>query len=654
MQDIAEFLSTHDLFSGLDEEALERLVERVEVEDFEAGATIFKQGERSQGRVLVVRRGAVELVDGDGRVLDVLGEGELLGHPSMLSGLPFGFEARAQEDSRCYSMTASDVIPLLARRSSLSYLTRSLLQPRGPGGAAAEADVASAEMTQQPARALIRREPVTCAADRPLREVAQVMSDENVNSMVVRAENGELGIVTDSDIRSRVVAEGMSVDAPVGEVVSGPLTTVGADAAGADVMLEMLDKDVRHVGVLSPRGELLGVLGGIDLVAAEARTPFALRREIAQARDKEELSEAAERLRSTVVALHATKLPPQQIGRVISVVADALVRRMIELAIESKGTAPAEFAWLALGSHGRRETVPSSDVDSGMAWVDESEQESSGSDPRRVIASEEVVGYMRTIAGDVEDCIRVVGWRLDPHGVTASSEFSASSMGTWRRSIGNWLQNPGDEKVLIATSILLDGRTVYGSAELDPRAILLEPENRATLLPSMLRLALAQKLPTGFRGNIVVESSGEHSGTFDIKHGGLLSVVDIARFGALKAGAKVTATIERLRAASELGAIDPHMPGRSRRPTTSSPRSGSSTRFGSSSRETSQMTMSTRMSSQSSRDGICARHSARSPLCRSRCRAGACSQELPANSDRLLDFALGGVLPLAALAVRPP
>jgi CBS domain-containing protein len=91
---------------------------------------------------------------------------------------------------------------------------------------------------------------------------------------------------------------------------------------------------------------------------------------------------------------------------------------------------------------------------------------------------------------------------------------------------------------------------------MDPRAILLEPENRARLLPSMLRLALAPRVPTGFRGNIVVESSGEHSGTFDIKHGGLLPVVDIARFAALKAGATVTATIERLRAASELGAIE--------------------------------------------------------------------------------------------------
>src|SRR4051794_19430092 len=147
-------------------------------------------------------------------------------------------------------------------------------------------------MTRQPARALIRREPVSCEADSPLREVARLMRDENVNSMVVRGEQGELGIGTESDLRSLVVAGGMSVDVPGGEVASGPLTTVAADDAGADVMLEMLDTDVRHVGLLSPRGELLGVLGGIGLVAAEARRVFALRHEIARARGKQELSEA--------------------------------------------------------------------------------------------------------------------------------------------------------------------------------------------------------------------------------------------------------------------------------------------------------------------------------------------------------------------------
>src|SRR5690242_13136052 len=129
MPDIAEFLKAHDPFSGLDQQDLERLAERVEVKDFEAGTTIFSEGEGPQGKVLVIRRGVVELVEGN-RVLDVLGEGELIGHPSMLSGLPSGFEARAEEDGTSYSMAASDVIPLLARGSGLSYPKRALL--RGP------------------------------------------------------------------------------------------------------------------------------------------------------------------------------------------------------------------------------------------------------------------------------------------------------------------------------------------------------------------------------------------------------------------------------------------------------------------------------------------------------------------------------------------
>ena len=71
-----------------------------------------------------------------------------------------------------------------------------------------------------------------------------------------------------------------------------------------------------------------------------------------------------------MIALRRADLAPAQVGGVISAVADALIRRMIELAIESQGPPPAEFCWMSLGSHGRREPVPSSDVDSGMAWRD--------------------------------------------------------------------------------------------------------------------------------------------------------------------------------------------------------------------------------------------------------------------------------------------
>ncbi len=195
----------------------------------------------------------------------------------------------------------------------------------------------------------------------------------------------------------------------------------------------MLDNDIRHVPVVSARGEVLGVIVGIDLVAAEAHAPFMLRRAIGEAETAEEqLRGASDQLNPMVVALHGAGLGAAQISAIISVVADALVRRMIEIAVKSAGLPPGEFAWIALGSHGRREAVPSSDVDSGMAWA-ETRTRADGSGANRVTGRRRRSAATCTRSRRRSPMQRSVGWRLDPHGVTAAGSFSASSIGEWRR-----------------------------------------------------------------------------------------------------------------------------------------------------------------------------------------------------------------------------
>jgi CBS domain-containing protein len=553
MHDIAEFLGGRDPFSGLDEAALDELAARTEVEFFPAGTTIIPQGQLSQGRIRVVRRGAVELLD-HGRPVDLLGEGEMLGHPSVLSGLPARLEARAKEDTLAYSLAAEDVIPLLGQPSSLRFLTRSLLA-RGGRGSDGEIVPPSPEVAQQPASALIRRPPVISPAEMTLREAAKLMDARQVSSIIVELGHGNYGIVTDSDLRSKVVAGRLSSDDPVSAAMTSPVFGVTADQTGADVMMTMIDHDTRHVPVFSARSEVLGVIVAIDLVAAETGSPFVLRRAIAKAKSKDQLQDIAGRLNSTVVTLHRAELSPVQVSELTSAVADALIGRMIELGIESEGPPPAEFCWMSLGSHGRREPVPSSDVDSGMAWRDVPEKDPL-SPAGRSLASGRIVDYMRGIASNVADCVRVIGWRLDPHGVTASGAFSASSIEDWRRSIESWLAHPTDSRVLIATSILLDGRIVYGPQRgLDVKELLYETSDRSTLERWMLRLALTAKPPTGFMHNIVVEDSGALKGTFDIKRGGLLPIVDLARYAALRAEIRATPTLERLRGAAEEGVL---------------------------------------------------------------------------------------------------
>ena len=552
MHDIAEFLGGRDPFSGLDEAALEALAAKTEVEFFPAGTTIVTQGALSQGRIRVIRRGSVELVD-RGRAVDQLGEGEMFGHPSVLSGLPARLEARAKEDTLAYSLAADDVVPLLGRPSGIKYLTRSLLARTPPGGDGGLVSP-SPEVAQQTAGALVRRPPVIVDADLSLRETARSMSTNDVSAVLVELGHGEHGIVTDSDLRSKVIGGKLTPEDPVNAAMTTPVFTVGRDQTGADVMLTMLEHDIRHVPVLSPRSEVLGVIVAIDLVAAETRSPFVLRRSIARAKSKNELRDIAARLNSTVVTLHRAQLSPVQVSELTSAVADALIARMIDLGIESEGPPPAEFCWMSLGSHGRREPVPSSDVDSGMAWRDAPEDDPLSA-AGRALASTRTGDYMRGLAAHVADCVRVIGWKLDPHGVTASGAFSASSIEDWRRAIEGWLSRPSDNRVLIATSILLDGRIVYGSKALDVKPLLFETGNRSQLERWMLRLALAAKPPTGFRQDIVVEDSGEQKGTFDIKTGGLLPIVDLARYAALKAHVRATPTLERLRAAAEQGVL---------------------------------------------------------------------------------------------------
>jgi CBS domain-containing protein len=553
MHDIAEFLGGRDPFSGLDTAALDRLARRTEVEFFPAGTTIFPQGERPQDRIRVIRKGSVELLD-HGSPVDRLGEGEMFGHPSVLSGEPTRYEAKASEDSLVYALASDDVIPLLGRQSSAQFLARSLLKRGGPTEGV---EAPSAEVARQSAGSLVRRPPVICEPSATLRDAARIMDSEVASSVLVPLGNGDFGIVTDSDLRSSVVAGRVSPDDRVTAAMSSPVFGVGADQTGADVMLTMIDHDIRHVPVFSSPTEVQGVIVAIDLIAAEARSPFVLRREIARARNSGELREAAGQLLSTVVGLHRAQLTPFHVSDVVSAVTDALVRRMIELAIETEGPPPAEFTWMALGSHGRREPVPSSDVDSGMAWRGAPEDDPLHSAASRALASSRTEQYMGSVAASVADCIRVLGWKLDPHGVTAGSSFSASSIEDWKSSIQSWLTQPSDNRVLIAVSILLDGRVVYGPERgLDVKALLLEEaRGRHSLEDWMLRLALAARPPTGFIRNIVVSASGKRQQALDIKHGGLLPIVDLARYVALKGDIQANHTLDRLRAAVDQGVM---------------------------------------------------------------------------------------------------
>ena len=544
LSDVVDFLRVHAPFDALSVSDVEDVAASAEIEFHLAGTTIFSQGAEPAEHVRVVRSGAVAIIF-DELVLDLLGVGELFGHGSMLSGLPAGFTARAHEDTLCYRIGHEAALRVLARPESVGFVARSLLASRGdvldPGSARTANGRDPAHL---PVGSLIRAQPAVVAPDTTIRETARLMNETGATAVVVTLP-GSLGIVTDRDLRSRVVAAGVSVEEPVSAVMTAPAYTVAPDRLGGGVLLEMLDRGIRHFPVISARGELVGVVEDLDLIAVETRNSFYVRRQIAASDTVGELAAAAAQIRPMVVALHDTKLAATSIAAIYSVVLDALTRRMVELTAAEIGEPDAPFAWLALGSQARREAVPSSDIASAIVWY-------GNADERSTRPQLHDLGT-RVVAG-----LTACGLHADDHGATASDIRFVRSEESWRRVARSWLENPTQEKALLLISVLVDSRPVWGIHAGTPVAeeFCLAPRHPG-LLRQLARFALSYRPPTGFLRGLVVEHSGERRGQLDLKHGGVVPIVDLARWAAMSAGVTCTSTAERLRVAGDAGTLAP-------------------------------------------------------------------------------------------------
>jgi CBS domain-containing protein len=351
------------------------------------------------------------------------------------------------------------------------------------------------------------------------------------------------GILTDRDLRSRVIAGGISPAAAVSAAMSAPAYTVKPGALGGDALLEMLERGIRHLPVVTSDRAVIGVLEPVDVQAAQSLSSFGIRRTIARAAGFEDLGRASAALRPMVIALHEAGLAATGIATMYSVLLDALTRRAIELAIDIGESPGGDFSWLALGSQARREATPGSDLDSAIVWYGD-------------VPEEEIRPSLHRLAQTVAGRLSEWGLPVDSHGATASDVVFVRSLESWQRVARSWIERPEQEKALILVSLLADSRPVWGVHAGTPLSDMFRAaRDRPQLLRLLGRLALAQRPPTGFRRALVLEHGGERRGQLDIKRAGLLPIVDLARWAAMTAGVTSASTIERLRAAGDAGSL---------------------------------------------------------------------------------------------------
>jgi CBS domain-containing protein len=493
LSEIARFLAARAPFDALGPEELGELAGQTEIEFFLAGAPILTEDGGPVTFLRVVHSGAVDIIHND-RLLDLLAVGDAFGHAAMLSGLPPGFEARAAEDTLCYRIPVAVARPLLERAAHRELQ----LGIHDPG--------------HQPVARLIRAPTVTCEPMESIREVARRMTAAGAGAAIIDLRDTGFGIVTDRDIRTKIVALGVPLSAPVASVMSSPVFSVTPDRIGGEVLFELLERGFRHAPVVNERGQLIGVVEDADLFAVQPRSWFGARRSISRASTADDLVAVAERLPEVVVELHRSNLRALEVARVLSALVDALTVRVLELAAGAIQLPADGLVWVAVGSQARREMTPASTARGAVVCSEPPPPE-----------------WLESVAGTLSRC-GLVGQVI-------------------ARTPAEWTAAVGDDE--LGLTVLVERRPLWGT----PREPLPVAQNgaRERVLAALARRALAYSPPTGFDADAVLASDGTRQAELDIRRAAVIPIVELARWAGAAGGIVEGSTPERLRAAGQSG-----------------------------------------------------------------------------------------------------
>ena len=535
--EMLNFLQGHALFKELPEQVLHVVASATDVRYCKAGTQIVEFGEPAQFLHLV-RSGAVEVFHRDGSLYDRMNEGGYFGEFGLLHRKTVRFPARALEDSLLYLVPEPVFTELFENQERFADLVatedrvrlRQVVSRREEGN----------PLTSVTVDTLIAREPVCMEQSATALDAARRMADGGVSCLLILEAESDapprmVGILTDRDLRSRLVAEGLPYDTPVRDIMTPDPVVLRHDQQVFEAILAMLRHKVHHLPVLR-QDKPMGVIALSDVLRHESQSSLFVVGSIAKQNDVDGLAALASDVRACFQRLAEQDSNSRVIGSTMALIGRGFKQRLLELAEQQLGPPPVPYCFLALGSMARHEQLVVTDQDNALVLDDRF-------DPARHD------DYFRQLAAFVSDGLARSGYSYCSGDVMATNTRWRQSLRVWQDTFRQWIEQPTPE-TLLAASIFFDLDGVWGQTAFSERLrTLIADKARANtrFLACMARNALLRTPPLGFFKDFVLEPDGRHANAINLKRRGTAPMVDLIRVHALAIGSRARNSFERLR-----------------------------------------------------------------------------------------------------------
>ncbi|WP_291013282.1 putative nucleotidyltransferase substrate binding domain-containing protein [Hydrogenophaga sp.] len=535
---LIDAIRTHRIWGLLSAPARQRLAESLSLRSVAAGE-LLETGDEHAAALHWLVSGELALHDEQGQPVVTLQAGDLMG----TAGQPAVASARAQTDCQVASLDAALVEALREDTPAVAYLLPSP-SATAPG---TPRDRNSAEpainLMTAPVRSLVKRAPITLPPHTSISEAARVMSEQRVSSVLIVEQDHLFGLITDRDLRNRVLAVGLDPSRPVADITTLAPLTIDVQNPAFDALLLMARHNIHHVPVLDGQ-RIVGMITATDVTEQHSTSAVYLAGEVYKQTTVEGLQAASLRIKRLQQSLASAQASAYSSGHIITAITDAITSRLLQLAEVKLGPPPVDYVWVAAGSQARNEQTAKSDQDNCLVLDDSYEEAQHGA-------------YFKALSQFVCDGLDACGYIYCPGEMMAMTDTWRQPKRRWAEYFARWTGAP-DPKSLMLTCVFFDLRAVHGnSALLDDlrRDVLQRTKGNSIFLAYMVGNALQHQPPLGVFKGISTIRSGEHKGKIDLKHTGVVPIVDLARVHALAGGHEAVNTHDRLVSAAAGGSI---------------------------------------------------------------------------------------------------
>jgi len=548
-------------FNTLDDATLSRLAAHCRVDFYPKGTRLLTAGETDITHLYLIQRGGVKafIEDDQGEITlkDFRGEGAYVGALGIIRGTPANLNIETVEDTFCFLLPREIFLELVQETPAFAQFYLKSFSEKIVNTAYNE--LRHHKVSQRSGDDLylfsvrvgdlvktLRKVP----SDSSIQKAAAFMVEFKVGSLLIHDpadKDNIVGIVTDRDLRGKVVAAGLDYDQPVNTIMSGPVQSVLSQSLCFDVLLKMMETGIHHLAV--ERGErVIGVVTSHDIMLLQGHSPYYLFKEIRGQQKISGLYHLAQKIPEVIRGLINEGAKAGNITQMIAILNDHILERMLALLEAELGPPPLSYCWLLMGSEGRREQTFKTDQDNAILYADpQSEEEKEAAET-----------YFAAFAKKAIDHLVNCGYPLCPGEIMAINPKWCQPLSVWKGYFEKWINAP-DPAELLHASIFFDFRSGFGDATLARqlrRHLNAVSRRQDIFLFHLARQCMSIRIPLSFFKSFIVNKDGEHKNHLNIKQKGLTPFVNFARVLSLKNKISETNTLARLKALRDGDFID--------------------------------------------------------------------------------------------------